>query len=116
MTSALTTGLVVLVVYSLVLFVLDLRERIRTRPEEVGAATLSWHSGLFVVVVLTVYSAIQFAGVALVPSVAQVFEGVSGLAAVLHVVEHFSWHTGQVAWIVKLRTGGDLGYYEMPLE
>ena len=79
MTSALTTGLVVLVVYSLVLFVLDLRERIRTRPEEVGAATLSWHSALFVVVVLIVYSAIQFAGVALVPSVAQVFEGVRSL-------------------------------------
>lgn len=46
----------------------------------------------------------------------QVFEGVTGLAAVLHVVEHFSWHTGQVAWIAKLRTGDDLGYYEMPLE
>jgi uncharacterized damage-inducible protein DinB len=46
----------------------------------------------------------------------QVFEGVSGLAAVLHVVEHFSWHTGQVAWIAKQRTANDLGYYDMPLE
>jgi uncharacterized damage-inducible protein DinB len=27
------------------------------------------------------------------------------LGAVLHVVEHFSWHTGQVAWIAKLRAG-----------
>ena len=42
----------------------------------------------------------------------QIFEGVTGLAAILHVVEHFSWHTGQIAWIAKLRTGQDLGYYE----
>ena len=41
----------------------------------------------------------------------QVFEGVTGLAAVLHVVEHFSWHTGQIAWITKMRTGRDLTYY-----
>jgi uncharacterized damage-inducible protein DinB len=46
----------------------------------------------------------------------QVFEGVSALAAVLHVVEHFSWHTGQVAWIAKLRSGEDLAYYEQPLD
>ena len=42
----------------------------------------------------------------------QVFEGVTGLAAILHVVEHFSWHTGQIAWIAKMRSGQDLGYYE----
>jgi uncharacterized damage-inducible protein DinB len=27
------------------------------------------------------------------------------LAAVLHVVEHFAWHTGQITWIVKQRAG-----------
>ncbi len=42
----------------------------------------------------------------------QIFEGVTGLAAILHVVEHFSWHTGQIAWIAKMRTGQGLGYYE----
>lgn len=31
------------------------------------------------------------------------------LAAVLHVVEHFSWHTGQVVWIAKARSGADHG-------
>ena len=31
--------------------------------------------------------------------------------AVLHVVEHFSMHTGQIAFITKLRTGRDLGFY-----
>jgi len=45
----------------------------------------------------------------------QIFEGVTGLAAILHVVEHFSWHTGQIAWIAKMRTGQDLGYYENDL-
>src|SRR5262245_27664947 len=27
------------------------------------------------------------------------------LGAVLHVVEHFSWHTGQVTWVAKERAG-----------
>ena len=31
------------------------------------------------------------------------------LAAVLHVVEHFSWHTGQAVWIAKARTGAGHG-------
>jgi sterol desaturase/sphingolipid hydroxylase (fatty acid hydroxylase superfamily) len=79
LTGVLATGLGVLVVYSLILLVLDLRERIRTRPAEVGTATLSWRSGLFVVAVLVVYSVIQFTGVALVPSVAQVLERVRDL-------------------------------------
>ncbi|MHC4340532.1 MAG: DinB family protein [Planctomycetota bacterium] len=29
----------------------------------------------------------------------------TGLAAIYHVVEHFSWHTGQIVWISKLRAG-----------
>ena len=77
MTSALATGLGVLIVYSIVLLVLDLRERFRSA--EARAASLSWRSGLFVVAVLVVYSAIQFTGVALVPGVAQVLEGVRAL-------------------------------------
>jgi uncharacterized damage-inducible protein DinB len=35
------------------------------------------------------------------------------LAAVFHAVEHFSMHTGQIAYIAKLRTGRDLGFYEL---
>ncbi|MHC4845656.1 MAG: DinB family protein [Planctomycetota bacterium] len=31
------------------------------------------------------------------------------MAAVYHVVEHFSWHTGQVTWIAKARAGGGHG-------
>ncbi|MCP3917524.1 MAG: DUF1572 domain-containing protein [bacterium] len=30
---------------------------------------------------------------------------VTGLYAVSHVVEHFSWHTGQAVWIAKGRAG-----------
>jgi uncharacterized damage-inducible protein DinB len=34
---------------------------------------------------------------------------VSGLSAVLHVVEHVSWHTGQAVWIAKARAGAAHG-------
>jgi uncharacterized damage-inducible protein DinB len=36
------------------------------------------------------------------------------LGAVLHVTEHMSWHTGQLAWIAKLRAGAHhgLAYYD----
>lgn len=30
---------------------------------------------------------------------------VTGLRAVFHIVEHFSWHAGQITWIAKLRAG-----------
>lgn len=29
----------------------------------------------------------------------------TGLGAVYHVVEHFSWHVGQIVWIAKMRAG-----------
>jgi len=35
----------------------------------------------------------------------------TGLSMLVHVVEHVSYHTGQVTWIVKSLTGTDLGYY-----
>jgi len=40
--------------------------------------------------------------------------GTNALAAVLHVTEHMSWHTGQIAWIAKLRAGEGhaLAYYD----
>tara|TARA_R110002095_G_scaffold20033_4_gene22439 strand:+ start:23 stop:541 length:519 start_codon:yes stop_codon:yes gene_type:complete len=34
---------------------------------------------------------------------------VTGVFAVMHVVEHFSWHTGQAVWIAKSRAGTDHG-------
>jgi len=37
---------------------------------------------------------------------------VTGLAAVYHVVEHFSMHTGQITWITKHLTGEDLRFYD----
>lgn len=42
------------------------------------------------------------------PVTIQGFE-TTGLGAVLHVVEHFSWHTGQVVWIAKARAGAAHG-------
>jgi uncharacterized damage-inducible protein DinB len=35
----------------------------------------------------------------------------SGLSILVHVVEHFSYHTGQIAYIVKSRKNVDLGFY-----
>ena len=34
-----------------------------------------------------------------------------GLGILIHVVEHFSYHTGQIAYFVKARKGIDLGFY-----
>jgi uncharacterized damage-inducible protein DinB len=36
----------------------------------------------------------------------------SGLGAVLHAVEHFSYHTGQIAFWIKYLKNQDLGFYE----
>lgn len=35
----------------------------------------------------------------------------SGLAIILHVVEHFSYHTGQITYAVKAAKNIDMGYY-----
>ena len=35
----------------------------------------------------------------------------SGLSILLHVVEHFSYHVGQVTYIVKMLKDVDTGYY-----
>lgn len=35
----------------------------------------------------------------------------SGIGNIVHVVEHFSYHTGQIALLTKLRNNNDLGFY-----
>ncbi len=37
---------------------------------------------------------------------------VTVMEAILHVVEHFGQHTGQIIFATKLLTGQDLGYYK----
>ena len=39
---------------------------------------------------------------------------VTGLNAVLHVVEHFAFHTGQIIFITKLQTRRDLDFTNLP--
>jgi len=37
----------------------------------------------------------------------------TALQAIFHVVEHFSFHTGQIIYITKLRQGVDLKFYDL---
>jgi uncharacterized damage-inducible protein DinB len=37
---------------------------------------------------------------------------VTALEAILHVVEHFSMHTGQIILLTKIMAGADLAFYE----
>jgi uncharacterized damage-inducible protein DinB len=37
----------------------------------------------------------------------------TGLSAILHVVEHFSYHTGQIVYVTKLRRHQDLKFYNL---
>lgn len=36
----------------------------------------------------------------------------NGLAIILHITEHYSYHTGQIALLTKLMTNSDLGFYK----
>lgn len=36
------------------------------------------------------------------------------LRAIAHVVEHFAYHTGQIIYVTKLRTGRDLRFTRLP--
>jgi uncharacterized damage-inducible protein DinB len=36
----------------------------------------------------------------------------SGLSIIVHVVEHFSYHTGQITYFVKTNKAIDLKYYD----
>ena len=37
---------------------------------------------------------------------------ITGFGILMHVVEHFSYHVGQITWYTKLVKDVDLGYYE----
>jgi uncharacterized damage-inducible protein DinB len=47
------------------------------------------------------------------PFVIQGFS-VSGLTAISHVYEHFSYHTGQIVYLTKLLQGKDLRFTKLP--
>lgn len=36
----------------------------------------------------------------------------TGLSIILHITEHYSYHTGQIALLTKLMTNEDLGFYK----
>ena len=41
---------------------------------------------------------------------------VSGITAIQHVLEHFAYHSGQIAYVTKLRRQRDLGLTQLPGE
>lgn len=45
----------------------------------------------------------------------QVFQE-TGISILIHVIEHFSYHTGQIAFQTKLLADQSLDFYAMPLE
>lgn len=36
----------------------------------------------------------------------------TGMSAIIHVIEHFSYHTGQISLLTKMFQNVDLGYYD----
>lgn len=36
----------------------------------------------------------------------------TGISAIIHVIEHFSYHTGQISLLTKMYQNIDLGYYD----
>lgn len=48
------------------------------------------------------------------PNEGWVIQGISNttVSVLVHVIEHFSYHTGQVALLTKLQTNSDLGFYK----
>ena len=41
---------------------------------------------------------------------------VSGMTAIQHVLEHFAYHSGQIAYVTKLKQQRDLGFTHLPGE
>ena len=35
----------------------------------------------------------------------------TGMANIIHTIEHYSYHTGQIAFLTKLLKNKDLGFY-----
>jgi len=46
------------------------------------------------------------------PRIIQEFEA-SAFSAVYHIVEHFAYHTGQIAFLTKTASGEQLGFYDL---
>lgn len=88
---------------------------VRRRPEEFAARSGPAGNELAARLEATVREAVAVIA-ALTPEglvehvIIQGYE-VTRLEAVLHVVEHFAQHTGQIIYATKLLTGADLGYY-----
>lgn len=87
---------------------------VRRRPEEFAARGGLGGSELAARLEATVREAVAVIEVLTPERLAErvVIQGyeVTKLEAVLHVLEHFAQHTGQILFFTKMTTGADLGY------
>ncbi len=85
----------------------------RERASEFAATSGADGRTLFTRLTETVHAACELIdaldeGALAAPYAIQGYE-TTGLGAVYHVVEHFSWHTGQAVFIAKARAGAEHG-------
>jgi uncharacterized damage-inducible protein DinB len=87
----------------------------RAREREFSAREGPSAPGLTVLLTSTVEEAAALIGALTGDRLTLMYEiqkyRVSGVEAVLHVVEHFSYHAGQIIFATKAMTGSDLGFY-----
>jgi len=88
---------------------------IRRRPEEFAARDGPTGPELAARLQATIHEALAVIDALTAERLAErvVIQGydVTKLEAVLHVLEHFAQHTGQILFFTKTVTGADLGYY-----
>jgi uncharacterized damage-inducible protein DinB len=88
---------------------------VRNRPVEFSERELIPRSKLLEALGSTLNEAAEVLGGLTEDDLLKTFEiqgySTTGLEAVYHVVEHFSLHYGQIAYITKQLRGEDLGFY-----
>ncbi len=101
-----------------VLHGLDGQEDIRKRDSEFAATEGALPEVLFLALKSTVDEACEIISKWNDPELLmqpRIIQGMSATAysAIFHVVEHFSYHTGQIVWISKALSGKDLQFYNL---
>jgi uncharacterized damage-inducible protein DinB len=94
---------------------LSKREDIRVRDEEFSAKDGFNKKDLIAKLKKTVAEAVNIIESLDEPGLIKIYSvqgfNLSGIGIIIHVTEHYSYHTGQIAFWVKLLKNKDLGFY-----